>query len=180
MIVKPCWIYIPGGVLAVIKSDLERLCEPSFINGLKIYLFPRGTVFRFDVWFRILQWARISSMRRIIIAPFAYLKMRHYEYKYGIHANANIYVGKGLHIKHGDGVHLNCAYIGDNFTVFQGVTLGARHGELPIVLDNVTVYTNSVVCGGITLHNDAIVGAQSYVDKDVADGCCVFGVSSRK
>ena len=117
------------GVLKVIKSDLARLCEPTFIKGLKIYLFPRGTVFRFDVWFRILQWARLSKTRRITIGVIAYLIMRHYEYKYGIHANANIYTGKGLHIKHGDGVHLNCAYIGENFTVYQGVTLGAIHGN---------------------------------------------------
>lgn len=167
------------GVLKVIQSDLARLCNPTFMNGLKIYLMPRGTVFRFDVWFRVLQWARLSKIRRITIGVIAYLIMRRYEYKYGIHANANIYIGKGLHIKHGDGVHLNCAYIGENFTVYQGVTLGAIHGELPVVLDNVTVYTNSVVGGGITLHNGAIVGAQSYVDKDVEENCFVAGVPAR-
>ena len=48
-----------------------------------------------------------------------------------------------------------------------------------MVLDNVTVYTNSVVGGGITLHNGAIVGAQSYVDKDVEENCFVAGVPAR-
>ena len=41
------------------------------------------------------------------------------------------------------------------------------------------VYTNSVVCGGIILHNDSIVGSQSYVDKNVEEGCMLLGVSAR-
>lgn len=126
---------------------------------------PRGTGVGFDVWFRILQWSRVNKICRVIIGPLDYLIQRHYEYKYGIHANANIYVGKGLHIKHGDSVHLNCDYIGDNFTIYQGTTIGAKHGEKPIILDDVTVYTNSVVCGGIILHDGCSVGAMSYMEK---------------
>lgn len=163
----------------VIKSDLSKLCEPTFLNGIKIYLLPRGTVFRFNVWFRILQWSRLKRARKFSIGVVAYFIMRHYEYKYGIHANANIYVGKGLHIKHGDGVHLNCLYIGENFTVYQGVTLGAQHGELPTIFDNVTIYTNSVVCGGITINNGVSIGAQSYVDKDIGEGQHVAGAPAR-
>lgn len=114
-----------------------------------------------------------------MISPMVYLIQRHYEYKYGIHANANIYVGEGLHIMHGDDVHLNCEYIGKNYTVFQGTTLGAKHGGKPTVMDNVTVYTNSVVCGNIILHNGCSVGAQSYLDKDVDEGMFVAGVPAK-
>ena len=167
------------GLLKVIKSDLARLCEPSFSNAVKTYLLPKGTVFRFDVWFRILQWSRINKVRKTIIGPFAYFIQRHYEYKYGVHVNANIYVGKGLHIVHGDGVHLNCEYIGENFTVFQGTTLGAKHGERPVVLNDVTVYTNSVVCGGIILNDGCSVGAQSYLDNNVDAGAFVAGVPAK-
>lgn len=169
-----------GGLIEVIRSDLSRLCKPTFVNAIKLYLLPRGTVFRFDVWFRILQWSRLTKSKKLLISPIVYLIQRHYEYKYGIHANANIYIGKGLHIVHGDGVHLNCDYIGENFTVFQGTTLGAKHGGRPRVLDNVTVYTNSVVCGDITLNNGCSVGAQSYVDKDVEAGAFVAGVPAKK
>lgn len=116
------------GVLGVIKSNLARLCEPNLKNALKIYCLPKGTVFRFDVWFRLLQWSRIRKVRKILISPFIYFVQRHFEYKYGIHINANICVGKGFHIMHGDGVYLNCEYVGENFTVFQGTTLGAKHG----------------------------------------------------
>lgn len=169
-----------GGVLDIIRSDLERICNPTLSNAVKIYLVPRGTVFRFDVWFRILQWSRTRAIRKLIIGPVAYLIQRHYEYKYGIHVNPNIYIGRGLHIMHGDGVHLNCEYIGDNFTVYQGTTLGAKHGKKPTVLNNVTVYTNSVVCGGITLHDGCSVGAQSYLDKDVEQGVFVAGIPAKE
>lgn len=168
------------GLIPIIKSDLAKLCEPTFFNGLKIYIFPRGTVFRFDVWFRIVQWSRLKPFRKISIGFLSYLVMRHYEYKYGIHINPNIYVGKGLHIMHGDGVFLNCKYIGDNFTVYQGVTLGSSHKGIPTVFDNVTVYTNSVICGEITLGNDVIVGAQAFLDKNVPDGEFWAGVPAKK
>ena len=52
---------------------------------------------------------------------------RRYGYKYGIHANANMPVWKGLNIVHGDGAFLNCQSIG--------------------------VYTGAVVTGNITLHS---------------------------
>lgn len=143
-------------------------------------MLPRGTVFRFDVWFRLLQWSRLTRLRKILISPVIYLILRHYEYKYGIHANANIYVGEGLLIKHGDCVYLNCEYIGENFTVYQGVTLGVKHRGRPTILDNVTVYTNSVVCGEITLHDGCVVCAQSYLDKDVAEGVYVAGVPAKE
>ena len=164
------------GLIKVIKSDLSRICEPTISNFLKWYTLPKGTVIRYVVWFRVVQWARINSIRRVLVGPVAYLKMRHYEFKYGVHANANIYVGKGLHIVHGNGVYLNCDYIGDNFTVYQGVTLGTNHELRPTILNNVTVYTNSVVCGGITLHDGCTVGALSYLDKDVESGVLVAGI----
>lgn len=164
------------GLFKVIKSDLSRICEPTISNFFKLYMLPKGTVIRYVVWFRVVQWSRINSIRKVLVGPVAYLIMRHFEYKYGVHANANIYVGKGLHVVHGDGVHLNCDYIGDNFTVYQGVTLGTKHELRPTILNNVTVYTNSVVCGGITLHDGCTVGAQSYLDKDVESGVFVAGV----
>ena len=169
-----------NGLWSIIKSDLERLCNPTFKNFLFVYLFPRGTVFPYIVWFRIQQWCRISKIRKFTLGVLSYPIMRHYEYKYGIHANPNIFVGKGLHIVHGDGVYLNCKRIGEHFTVYQGVTLGTDGiGETPSVMDFVTVYTNAVVVGNIILNNGAVVGAQSYVNKDIGVGEVFAGVPAR-
>lgn len=75
------------------------------------------------------------------------------------------------------GVFLNVISIGDNFTVLQNVTFGKRFAGdgIPIVGNNVTVCTNSVICGEITLHDGCTVGANSYVNKDVPERCLVAG-----
>ena len=132
-------------------------------------------MFRYNVWFRITQWARTTKWKKLFIGPFAYFILRHYEFKYGIHANPNIYIGRGLKIIHGDGVYLNASYIGENFTCFQGVTLGIKDGGIPVVMDNVKIYPNSVICGEITLKNACVVGALSYVDKSVEENAVVAG-----
>lgn len=107
-------------------------------------------MFRYDVWFRIVSLAKRRVFLRILIGAPAYSVLRHYEFKYGIHANTNIPVGRGLHIVHGDGVYLNCSEIGDNFTCYQGVTLGVSKGGIPAVGNNCTVYAG----GGYSAMSD--------------------------
>lgn len=122
-----------NGLMALIKSDLERICEPSVYNFFHTYFFPHGTTFRFQVWLRILHCTKKHNTLKYTISPFIYLIYIHYEYKYGVHCNSNIEIGKGLCIVHGDGVYLDCKSIGDNFTVFQNVTLGkSTAGGYPV------------------------------------------------
>ena len=65
--------------------------------------------------------------------------------------------------------------IGKNVTVFQNVTIGQRKGLFPTIEDNVTIYCNSVVLGGITVGHDSIVGAGSVVIHDVPPYSIVAG-----
>ena len=164
-----------------IAADLERITEkkPSFGDGMKLYFHPQGTTFPYIFWFRVVQYLK-SKHRWMAVIP--YLRMRHFEFKYGIHANTNISVGKGLLIVHGGAVFMNCKSIGENFTIYQGVTLGSRKygqkykDEIPTIGDNVTIYTGAVVCGEITIGNSVRVGANSFVDKDVEEGRTIKGV----
>lgn len=137
-----------------IRSDLERRISPTFPNFIRTYFSFSGCYFRYQVWLRIVHFSKQGKISRILVAPFAYLILHHYEYKYGIHANTNIHIGKGLKIVHGGGIHLNCSSIGDNFTVYQEVTFGTRHSnkDIPKVEDNVTVYPHAVICGSIVIH----------------------------
>lgn len=146
---------------------------------IKSYFFPHGEMFRYTFWFRITQWAKLKPFRKIVIGGIAYLNLRRYEYKYGIHLNTNIHVGSGLHIVHGDGVYLNCKYIGENFTCFQGVTLGLKDEGIPIVKDNVSVFPNAVICGDIILNDNCKIGAQSYLTKNVLQGVTVAGCPAK-
>lgn len=151
----------------------------------KWYFFPKGTTFPHDVWFRIMQKCKTSKFLKFTIGIPAYFIERHFSYKYDIHANTNIPVGKGLHIVHGSGVFLNCECIGDNFTVYQCVTLGSGKKKtdgnrtIPVVEDDVTIYTGAVIAGGITLHKGCVVAANSFVNKDVPAYTMVAGTPAQ-
>ena len=83
-------------------------------------------------------------------------------------------------IFHGHGTIVTAEAIGKNFGVYQGVTIGnnIRAGcerTQPIIGDNVTVYANAVVAGGITIGDDASIGTDTIVMKDVPSHSIVYG-----
>ena len=163
----------------MLKKDLERLTAPSAKGFIREYFFPRGNMFRYVFWFRVM--TKVKRTRALkLLSPLVYLIFRHYEFKYQIHANTNIHVGAGLKIVHGDGVHLNASYIGDHFTCYQAVTIGDKRG-LPRIGNNVTVFPGAVVVGGGTALNDGcVIGANAFVDKDVPAGEIWAGVPAKK
>ena len=66
---------------------------------------------------------------------------------------------------------INAEKIGKNVSVLQGVTIGDNHeGARPVIGDNVVIYPNAVVVGGITIGNNVYIGAGSFVNYDVPDG----------
>lgn len=170
-----------GSFVKTLKKDLARLCNPSIKGFLKEYFFPRGNTFRYVFWFRLMQAVKKNIITKIMFGFPVYLMFRHYEYKYGIHTNTNIKVGGGLKIVHGDCVYINCREIGENFTIYQGVTTGVSRdiGDIPLIKDNVKIYANSVVCGNITLDNNCCVGANSFVNFDVESNTVVAGCPAK-
>ena len=61
----------------------------------------------------------------------------------------------------GDGVR-----IGENVTIYQGVTLGLRNrksNNYPIIGANVTIYTGAVIIGDVEIADDSIVGANEII-----------------
>ncbi len=89
-------------------------------------------------------------------------------------------IGDGLVIYHGHGTVLAPHSVGKNFSVYQGVTIGRnpKPGQEicnPIIGDNVTVYANAVVAGGITIGDNVSIGAGAVVMKDVPADSVVIG-----
>ena len=158
-----------------IKSDLSRIAEPTVRNAIKWYLLPRGECFPYVVWFRLLQWVRQYCFLKYTIGPLVYWRYRHFEFKYGIHANANVEVGPGFHAVHGPN-NLNAEKIGCNFTVRQFVTIGEHLGGRPEIGDNVTINPGAVIVGPIKLGDGCTIGALSYVSHNVPAGQIVKGV----
>jgi serine O-acetyltransferase len=95
-----------------------------------------------------------------------------------IHPAADI--GHGLFIDHGTGVVIGeTAEIGDNVTLYQGVTLGgtgfATGKRHPTVQDNVTIGSGAKLLGPITIGHGAKIGANSVVITDVPPNSTVVG-----
>ena len=96
-----------------------------------------------------------------------------------IHPGATI--GKRFFIDHATGVVIGeTAIIGDDVSLFQGVTLGGvsfnkgkRH---PTLGNHVVVGCGAAILGNITIGNNVRVGAGSVVLKDVPDDCTVVGI----
>ena len=89
-------------------------------------------------------------------------------------------ISKGLRIDHNYCVIRPYA-AGENLTVRNGVTIGkgkASGGNglvQPVLGDNVDIYANAVIFGGIHIGNNVRVGAGTVVNKDVPDNCTVVG-----
>jgi serine O-acetyltransferase len=98
----------------------------------------------------------------------------------GIEIHPAAVVGEGLFIDHGMGVVIGeTAVIGDDVTLYQGVTLGgtgfATGKRHPTVGDNVTVGSGAKLLGPITIGHGAKVGANSVVITDVPPNSTVVG-----
>jgi serine O-acetyltransferase len=98
----------------------------------------------------------------------------------GIEIHPAAVLGEGLFIDHGAGVVIGeTAEVGDNVTLYQGVTLGGtgfscgkRH---PTVEDNVTIGSGAKLLGPITVGHGAKVGANSVIVHDVPPNSTVVG-----
>ena len=102
----------------------------------------------------------------------------------GVEIHQGAQIGKGFFIDHGMGVVIGeTAEIGDNVTLFQGVTLGGTGKEKgkrhPTIEDNVVIAAGAKVLGPITVGESSKVGAQSVVLQDVPPNCTVVGVPGR-
>lgn len=99
-----------------------------------------------------------------------------------IHPGATI--GKEFFIDHGIGVVIGeTAEIGDNVTIYQGVTLGGvsteRGKRHPTVGNNVVIGAGAKILGPITIGDNVRIGSNSVVTKDVPDNSVVVGVPGR-
>ncbi|GAC1549183.1 MAG: serine O-acetyltransferase [Candidatus Velthaea sp.] len=102
----------------------------------------------------------------------------------GIDIHPGATLGKGFFIDHGTGVVIGgTAIVGDDVTIYQGVTLGGtslqRTKRHPTIEDNVTVGSGAAILGDITIGKNTKVGANSVVVKDVPPNSTVVGIPGR-
>ena len=104
--------------------------------------------------------------------------------KTGIEIHPGAVIGKGFFIDHGSGVIIGeTTIIGDNVTLYQGVTLGGTGKETgkrhPTLGDNVMVSAGAKIIGSFKIGENSKIGAGSVVLEAVPPNCTVVGVPGR-
>jgi len=102
----------------------------------------------------------------------------------GIEIHPGAKIGKGFFIDHGMGVVIGeTTEIGDNVTLYQGVTLGGTGKEKgkrhPTLGNNVIVAAGAKILGNIKIGDNVRIGAGSVVIRDVPSDSTVVGVPGR-
>lgn len=84
-------------------------------------------------------------------------------------------IAGGLILAHPYSTILNAASIGKNVYVNHLVTVGEKNGKKPIIGNNVELHANCSIIGGVTIGDNAIIGAGAVVLKDVPQGMMAVG-----
>ncbi|WP_258358945.1 serine O-acetyltransferase [Moorella sulfitireducens (nom. illeg.)] len=102
----------------------------------------------------------------------------------GIEIHPGAKLGEGIFIDHGMGVVIGeTAEVGNNVTMYQGVTLGGTGKEKgkrhPTIGNNVVISAGAKVLGNITIGDNVKIGAGSVVLRDVPANCTVVGIPGK-
>jgi serine O-acetyltransferase len=102
----------------------------------------------------------------------------------GVEIHPGATIGKGFFIDHGMGVVIGeTAEIGENVTLYHGVTLGGVSWEKvkrhPTLMDNVVIGSGAKILGPFTVGKDSKVGSNSVVVKEVPPNSTVVGIPGR-
>ena len=166
------------GFIKNIKEEIAIIKErdPAIHSSMEVFLYPS---FKVMVHYRLAHklykkkhyfWARLISQRAAR--------------KTGIEIHPGATIGKGFFIDHGNGVIIGeTTIIGDNVTLYQGVTLGGTGKEQgkrhPTIEDNVMISAGAKVLGSFTIGANSKIGAGSVVLEEVPPNSTVVGIPGR-
>jgi serine O-acetyltransferase len=163
-------------LFSLIREDVANVMEhdPAAKSRLEVYLCYSGL---HAVWFyRVNHW--LWNHRFFLPARWFSQVAR---WLTGIEIHPGAKVGRRLFIDHGMGVVIGeTAIVGDDVTLYQGVTLGGtgkEHGRRhPTIEDSVVVGGGAKILGNITVGKNSRIGAGSVVLRNVPDNSTVVGV----
>lgn len=166
------------GIISKIKTEIRVIRErdPAIHSNMEVFLYPS---FKAMIHYRLAHklyqkghyfWARYLSQRGVR--------------KTGIEIHPGAVIGEGFFIDHGNGVIIGeTTQIGNNVTLYQGVTLGGTGKEQgkrhPTIGDNVMISAGAKVLGSFTIGDNSKIGAGSVVLKEVPPNSTVVGVPGR-
>lgn len=166
------------GIIKYVKEEIDVIKErdPAIKTSAEVFLYPT-----------------FKAILRYRLAHKLYLKKHYFlarwisqrtARKTGIEIHPGATIGKGLFIDHGHGVVIGeTAILGDNCTLYQGVTLGGTGKEKgkrhPTLGDNVMVSAGAKILGSFSVGDNSKIGAGSVVLSEVPANSTVVGVPGR-
>ena len=162
-----------------LRNDINTILErdPAARNALEVFFMYPG--FKAISRYRIAHWFYVHGHK--LIATFISNQVRH---KYGIEIHPAAQIGKGVFIDHGMGVVIGeTAVVGDNCTIYQGVTLGGtgkhkgkRH---PTIGNNVLIGCGAKILGPFTVGDNSKIAANAVVLQEVPANCTCVGIPAK-
>lgn len=166
------------GIISYIREEIEVIRErdPAIKSNLEVLLYPS---FKVILRYRVAH--KLYLKKHYFLARWISQRAAR---KTGIEIHPGATIGKGLFIDHGSGVIIGeTTIIGDNVTLYQGVTLGGTGKEQgkrhPTLEDNVMVSAGAKILGSFTIGENSKIGAGSVVLEEVPPNCTVVGVPGR-
>lgn len=150
-------------------SDAKRILQKDLLFFDVFLLCLKNSNYISVLLYRL----RHKKIRKFLVATM-------FRQNRGIWFHPNTLIGYGLLIQHSIGCVIGGETIGNNCTIYQGVTIGKGNGpdsnhEMPIIGDNVTIAPNSVVFGHIHIGDNVFIGAGSVVKNDIPANSIVAG-----
>ena len=166
------------GLIHNIKEEVRIIRErdPAIHSSMEVLLYPS---FKVMLHYRLAH--KLYLKKHYFLAR--YISQRGVR-KTGIEIHPGAQIGSGFFIDHGNGVIIGeTAIIGNNVTLYQGVTLGGtgkEHGKrYPTIGDNVMISAGAKVLGSFTIGENSKIGAGSVVLSEVPPNSTVVGVPGR-
>ncbi|MDO5589883.1 MAG: serine O-acetyltransferase EpsC [Lachnospiraceae bacterium] len=166
------------GMISYVREEIQvvRERDPAIKSNMEVFLYSS---FKAILHYRIAH--KLYLKKHYFLARWVSQRAVR---KTGIEIHPGATIGKGLFIDHGSGVIIGeTAELGDNITLYQGVTLGGTGKEQgkrhPTLRDNVMVSAGAKVLGSFTIGENSKIGAGAVVLKEVPPNCTVVGVPGR-
>lgn len=161
-----------------IKEEINTILknDPSIHSIIEVFLYPS---FKVKLYYKISHF--LYKRKRFLIARIISEKAKR---KTGIEIHPGATIGKNLFIDHGMGVVIGeTCIIGDNVTLFHGVTLGGTGKEKgkrhPTIGNNVFIGSGAKILGNITIGNNVKIGANSIILESIPDNVTVVGIPGK-
>ena len=161
-----------------IKEEINTILknDPSIHSIIEVFLYPS---FKVKLYYKISHF--LYKRKRFLIARIISEKAKR---KTGIEIHPGATIGKNLFIDHGMGVVIGeTCIIGDNVTLFHGVTLGGTGKEKgkrhPTIGNNVFIGSGAKILWNITIGNNVKIGANSVILESIPDNVTVVGIPGK-